>query len=646
MKDFIARCSPEVRDTLLAELARQGHNAAVFDEREDVGEASGPDSALCLRQVREELSAIYDGMGDGVLIADAATGRFIHANPAICRLTGYSEAELLDLGVTDMHPAESLPKAQECFRAVASGRFAQVEAFPVLRKDGTTVYCDMASYPMSRHGKPSAVAFFHDVTARRQAERRLAASEARFRSLFEWAAVGGAVTDFEGRLIECNTALARMLGYEIGELIGRRALSLVHPDDQDEQRTRMREFIERRTGSVQFENRYLHKDGGILWARVSAAFLPEEGEEPRLLIAAIEDITDRKLAEQALQESEATLRTLIENMPDVVAMLDPDWNILYTNRGYGDVAPKEIVGTSGLLHACDEHRSLCREAMRRAIETRTVQTFEARDRLGGWWAARLIPVVENDAVRTLMFICADVSERKAAEASVCHEQELLRRLLDLFERDRELVAFEIHDGFSQQLTGSLLNFEAAAELRGSDPARADAAFGNGLRLLRESIEEARRLVRGLRPPVLDQFGIVPAIEHLLEDNPDGLGPKIEFISGMKSSRLARPLEAALFRMVQETLSNIQRHSRAERARIELRQDDHFVHLTVTDWGVGFDPRGVGQDHFGLRGIRERARLLGGHAEIDSAPARGARIHVVLPLVEASPPADKPADPAV
>ena len=198
------------------------------------------------------------------------------------------------------------------------------------------------------------------------------------------------------------------------------------------------------------------------------------------------------------------------------------------------------------------------------------------------------------------------------------------------------MAFEIHDGFSQQLTGALLNFEAAAAAcRQCCPTAIDT-FDNGIRLLRESIAESRRLVRGLRPPVLDEYGIVPAIEHLIEDHLAAGGANVEFVSGVTTQRLAHPLESAMFRMVQETLNNIRRHSQSSRTRIELTQKGAAVRLEVRDWGVGFDPAKVGADHFGLRGIRERARLLGGRAEIESSPGKGTRVCVELPMIAATP----------
>jgi signal transduction histidine kinase len=226
----------------------------------------------------------------------------------------------------------------------------------------------------------------------------------------------------------------------------------------------------------------------------------------------------------------------------------------------------------------------------------------------------------------------NITAQKEAEQAVERERESLRQMLDLLERDRELVAFEIHDGFSQQLTGALLNLEAAQQAQGRSPEQAEKSFGVGLWLLRESIAESRRLVRGLRPPVLDEFGIVPAIEHLIDDHHTAGGGRVEFVAPESIDRVAQPIENALFRIVQETLNNARKYSRSDRICVELAQENNWMRVEVRDWGIGFDPEAIGAERFGLRGIRERARLLGGTAEIDAKPGKGTRISVKLPLV--------------
>jgi signal transduction histidine kinase len=234
--------------------------------------------------------------------------------------------------------------------------------------------------------------------------------------------------------------------------------------------------------------------------------------------------------------------------------------------------------------------------------------------------------------RLFLALVRDVTDRKRAEAELREEQQLLREMLDLQERDRKLVAYEIHDGLAQQLAGALFKFQSIDHLREHEPDVARKMFGEAVELLRESMAETRRLIDGLRPPILDKSGVIAAIASLIsEQQPQG-APAIEFVHPADFGRLAVPLEGAIFRIVQESLTNACRYSQSEKVRVELRRANDRVHAEVQDWGVGFDPTRVERGHIGLQGIRERAELLGGTAVIESAPGKGTRLRIELPFL--------------
>jgi signal transduction histidine kinase len=227
----------------------------------------------------------------------------------------------------------------------------------------------------------------------------------------------------------------------------------------------------------------------------------------------------------------------------------------------------------------------------------------------------------------------DITMRKRVEESARKEQRLLREMLDLQDRDRKLIAYEIHDGLAQQLTGAVLQLQALGGQQDHNSPEAAQIVENASRLLQESLRETRRLISGLRPPALDEGGIVPAIESLVAERQRRDGPEIELVTSVRFDRLAAPLETAAFRIVQESLTNACRYSRSDKVRVTLAQDDEHLRLEIQDWGVGFDPSKVSEGHFGLKGIIERARLLGGSADIDAAPGKGVYLVVVLPLIE-------------
>jgi len=211
---------------------------------------------------------------------------------------------------------------------------------------------------------------------------------------------------------------------------------------------------------------------------------------------------------------------------------------------------------------------------------------------------------------------------------IARERNLLRRLLEIQERERQLVSYEIHDGLAQYLAGAIMHFEAWRAALGDHPGVGE--LREGMRLLRAAAEEARRLIEGLRPPALDELGIVAAIESLVSDARAEV-PEVTFGHELGGPRLPPAVETTIFRIVQESLSNVRKHAAAHRARVDVRRAGDLVIVRVADDGRGFDPAGVPEDRFGLEGIRQRSRLMGAEPRIESLPGKGTTVEVCLPV---------------
>jgi signal transduction histidine kinase len=149
------------------------------------------------------------------------------------------------------------------------------------------------------------------------------------------------------------------------------------------------------------------------------------------------------------------------------------------------------------------------------------------------------------------------------------------------------------------------------------------------RLLRKCIDEARQMISGLRPPIIDEQGVAGAVDYLVSEF-NARGMAIRLMHDMPAERLFPDLETTIFRIVQEALTNVERHSHSKQAEVYVGQRDGTIRIEVRDWGNGFDPEAVADGHFGLEGIRERARLAGGWATIQSAVGRGTEVVVELP----------------
>ncbi len=226
----------------------------------------------------------------------------------------------------------------------------------------------------------------------------------------------------------------------------------------------------------------------------------------------------------------------------------------------------------------------------------------------------------------------DVTERRRDRQQLERDRQRLVDLLDLHDRDRRLIGFEIHDGLAQWLAAAEMHLGTFREAFAQDKTLRWDLFDAGLQLLRQGHQESRRLIDGLRIEVLEEVGLGPAIRDLVEQRTKSAAvPAIELVGETNLPWLPQPLANCAFRIVQEGLANACRHSKSPNVRIALAQHGNDLRLEVQDWGVGFHVNSRHEGRFGLESIVERARLFGGQASIESSPGHGARILVHLPL---------------
>lgn len=223
------------------------------------------------------------------------------------------------------------------------------------------------------------------------------------------------------------------------------------------------------------------------------------------------------------------------------------------------------------------------------------------------------------------------AELNDANERLQQEHQRLERLLRASDHERQLIAYDIHDGLAQELAGAIMQFETYREGRETQRESAATAFQSGMTLLRQCFAEARRIISHVRPPVLDESGIRTALIHLIRDPALSAGPHIRFRSRGMSLRMEPVLEDVVYRIVQEGLSNARHHSQSSEVHITCVQHRGRLRIRIRDWGVGFDLDQVDKNCFGLEGIRARARLLQGTCRIRSELGRGTTLIVDLPV---------------
>ena len=357
------------------------------------------------------------------------------------------------------------------------------------------------------------------------------------------------------------------------------------------------------------------------------------------------ETAEHQRAMAAVLASEEKLRAISDGALDAVVVIDPTGAVIHWNPAAENMfgyRQAEILGRN--VHETlvpERFRQKARDGLKRFAQTGQgpavghVLELKALRKDGSEFAIEIaVSPIRIDSQWRAAAIVRDISERKQAEKTLREEREHLERLLEMYERDRKLTAFEIHDGLIQSITAALLELEG-----GLSAAKAQAVkelpsgVTNSVRLLRQALREARRLMGGLRPAVLDELGLLAAIEHLVRERRELGGPNVEYSPDVHFGRLTPPLETAIFRIVQEGLTNALRYSQSQTVRLSLVQRGDRLVVEVEDSGVGFDPETVVGDHFGLEGIRLRAELFGGEATFNSRSGRGSLVRVELPLVE-------------
>ena len=480
-----------------------------------------------------------------------------------------------------------------------------------------------------------------EIEERRRTETALRQSEEKYRTLVETSPDAILMIDFEGNHVFASEQAVQLFGYDsVDDLCKQKVTSLVAEEERQRLTSNLSLLLQQGVRR-QIEYVGVRKDGSRFAGEVSSAVLRDDEREPKAFVALVEDVTDRKQAQEALRQSDEKHRGLLEACPDAVVMTDLNGKILFASRQTWELVglshQEELVGQSVFDFVIENDRRRLAENIPRLMQTgvRHNTEYAVLCRDGTQVPTEISSAANRDATGqpiAIMAVIRDITERKRAEEMLQREHRTLKHLLQSSDHERQTIAYEIHDGLAQQLAGAIMQFQTYDHLKDKKPSLAAKAYDAGMTMLQQGHFEARRLIAGVRPPILDESGVVAAVGHLVNEQSRLKGPKIEYRSRVDFDRLAPILENAIYRIAQEGLANACQHSKSEKVRVSLVQREDRVRIEIRDWGIGFDTKSVQENRFGLVGIRQRARLLGGKCSIRSTAGKGTRIAVELPVV--------------
>ena len=560
-------------------------------------------------------------------------GQILMVNDAYCRITGYSRDELMKMKIQQVVSSIDVGVLERT-NALKAGESAWTRAH-MRRKDGSDVYIEAITHRLKDGNLQSTV---QDITEREKAERAHAESEQRYQELVEQALEGILVRRHSGEFLYVNPAFCRMLGYSSVELLGMGIRDVVHPDDVG--------TIDRVQGlnpgqGARVEKRMRHKDGHAVHVEVSAHRLPNGDIQ-----STVQDVSESRRAEERF-------RTIVEGSPNAMLIVDERGGIVLVNVqteqmfGY---RREELLGKSvEMLIPADarDHHPALRAGFQQNPQVRSMGT--GRDLYGLRKDGRLLPVeiglnpVTTREGRCVLASIIDISERKAAEARDREHQEEMRimsqRLLEAQETERRAIARELHDEVGQALTATRINLQQLMQEAGEGGLGKRAQEASAM--VSELLQQVRQLSLDLHPSVLDDLGLAAALRWVVRTRAGDSDLEVtwELVDGLP--RFTEVTEHTAFRVFQEALSNVLRHSGARKVSVSLTHDGATLELVVSDDGRGFEPDAAYKHahegkSLGVLGMRERARLAGGRIAIESNVGKGTHVHMWLPAKRREP----------
>jgi PAS domain S-box-containing protein len=618
-----------------------------------------------LQQSEERFRTTFENSALGIVLA-GLDGHARMVNPAIVRMTGYSEQELLQMYGLELSYPEDRDLGQDPLQELLEGK-RETYRFEsrFVHKDGGIYWVRQTiSAVCGSDGKPLyMVIMVENIEEQKRNLASLRESEERFRSMFEHAAVGIGLMGINRRLIDANPALCKMYGRSRAELIGMGAAEITYPGDNPEAIRLFDELITGQRDSYEIDRRYMRRNGEVFWAHVTMSSVRGLDGKPMYLVGMVMDIDQQKHAADELRKSQARFQAIFDNVAVGVAVMSLERKPIafnttaehivgYTAEELRDVDPRSL--------AVLEDRNMDSEWFKELVEgKRNSYVMERRYRQKSgriFWARVNYSLVRDLEGKPdyLIGIIEDIDEQKRAAERLAQQEadylltlqhrvnertrefeETNRRLQkeieqrtriekELAERaaeeavtaDRTRLARDLHDAVTQTLFSASLTAEVLPDLWDIDVAEAKKSTEELRQLTRGALAEMRTLLLELRPATLTQTRLSDLIKQLCEAFIGRSRLPITLnIEG--DCELPPEVQVAFYRIAQESLNNVFKYARASQVDVKLFLAPSHVHFETCDNGIGFDMSTTKPTSLGMRIMRERAEAIGAELQISS-----------------------------
>lgn len=569
------------------------------------------------------------------IAVETLDGQPIFVNPALCLTLGYSEEEMCGKHLAEFSSAEDAQKDSALLEGLRRGSIDhyQVEK-KFFRQDGSLIWGRLTVSLLKGRSSPLVVAMMEDITEHKRAEEEIKESQQRF----SLAAQAGKMYSFEWDVPTDVVVRSRehtgVLGVkEPLHISHQQFVDKVHPDDRPKLMSAIASLTpEHPTCNLTY--RLLVSNDAVVWIRSNGLAFFDGKRRMLRLIGMVADVTDQKIAEEALRASEERLRlaqkvarigSFERNIRTGVNTWTPEMESMYglPPGGFGQTR----TAFENLIHTDDraEVIKLVDGALKTGQPTkgewRVIWPDGSIHWIAGRWQALFDECGEPARV---VGVNIDITERKQAEALL---SDMTRKLVEAQEQERARIARELHDDISQRIALLAVELEQLKE----NPSQLRDRVQGLQNQVSEISTDVQALSHDLHSSKLEHLGAVAAMKSWCREFGGRQNMDVDFRSEIVSS-LSLEIGRTLFRVLQEAVQNATKHSGVKRVEAHLAEDSGEIHLTIRDLGKGFDLEAAMQGKgLGLTSMRERVRLVNGTITVASKPTAGTTIHVCVQL---------------
>jgi PAS domain S-box-containing protein len=582
-----------------------------------------------LSRLHHEQTQILESIADAFLSVDH-NWVVQYWNKQAERIFQISREQILGKYLWDYIKEQKDNKLYECFmEAMQKMKPSHFEKF----YSPQNIWLQVNAYP----SKNGLTAFLLDITEQRTAQEALENNEKRFRALVENSTDGITVLAVDGTVLDVSYSGKKILGYEPHDLVGKIREDLIHPDDLAKVHNSFQKVTKIPSASETIEYRFKMPDGNFKWLEGTFHNLTHE-KAINAIVLNYRDITARKEQQEQLLASEEKYHYLFNNNPAAIIIWTlSDLKIHEVNKTavqlFGYTKDEFLRMTTLDIRPVEERERFLNQVvdLRKLEGPKNAGTWVLQNSRGDLMHMNIsfhrISYVAKDAVLALG---TDITERVQLEKKLelerkRRQREITEAVLTAQENERADLGKELHDNINQILTTTRLYIEYALAKKGDQDELLTQSHGH----ISKAIQEIRQLSRTLMPPSLGETTLKLSLEELFANIKALKTINFSFVCSIKDEhRLNNDLKFSIFRIVQEQLNNIIKHSKANEVRVELTKENDLIYLSVKDNGVGFDPK-KGTRGLGFRNIISRANLYNGQVSIESQPGSGTELRVTF-----------------